>query len=99
MKHMKRDTYLSAMLTLTACLLTADLWTRVMADPPTLGSAAMAQSSDPAPRGVGSTAARAYEQRKEMVKLLKELNSSVKGLRADLSKGAIAVRMSEPASK
>jgi len=98
MKHMNRDTYLTGMLTLTACLLTADLWTRVMDEPPTLAGSAMAKVETPAPRGVGSTAARAYEQRKQMVKLLKDLNANVAALRADLSTGGVAVRISEAAS-
>ena len=92
MKLMKRDTYLSLMLTVTATLLTADLWTRAAADPPLGDTPAMAQGAGKAPpRGVGSTATVAFEQRKELVKLLKSLNSEVKGLRGDLRGGGVSV--------
>jgi hypothetical protein len=92
MKLMKRDTYLSLMLTVTATLLTADLWSRVAADPPLGDTAAMAQGvGKTPPRGVGSTSAVAFEQRKEVIKLLKSLNSEVKGLRGDLRGGSVSV--------
>ncbi|MDP7029528.1 MAG: hypothetical protein QF733_04825 [Phycisphaerales bacterium] len=87
MKLMNRDTYISIMLTLTACLLTADLWARAVAGPPLLATPAAAQGSS-TPRGVGSTAARAFEQRREMVSLLKDIKVELKGVRADLKAAA-----------
>lgn len=92
MKLMNRDTYLSLMLTITATLLTADLWTRAAADPPLGDTAALAQ-------GVSSTTSVALEQRREMIKLLKTLNTEVKGLRGDLAGGGVSVIVKEvPAS-
>ncbi len=98
MTTMKRDTYISAMLTITATLLTVDLWARFSDGPLPGESVAMAQSGSAAPKGVGSTAARAFEQRKEMVKLLKQLNAEVAGLRSDLRAGAVVVKGMEPAT-
>ena len=93
MKLMNRDTYLSLMLTVTATLLTADLWTRAAANPPLGDTAAMAQGVGKAPpRGVGSTSTVAFEQRREMIKLLKALSVEVKGLRSDLKAGAVTVK-------
>lgn len=83
MKPMNRDTYISIMLTLTACLLTADLWARLSSGPPVMATAALAQGST-APRGVGSTSTVAFEQRREMVSLLKDIKTELKGVRADL---------------
>jgi hypothetical protein len=94
MKLMNRDTYLSLMLTVTATLLTADLWTRAAANPPLGDTAAMAQGVGKAPtRGVSSTSTIAFEQRREMIKLLKALTGEVKGLRGDLKAGEVAVRV------
>ncbi len=93
MKCMNRDTYLSLMLTVTATLLTADLWARAAANPPLGDTAAMAQGAGKAkPRGVGSTSTVAFEQRREMIKLLKTLNSEVQSLRGDLKSGAITLK-------
>lgn len=94
---MKRDTYLTTMLTLTATLLTADLCVRLVDSAP-LESTAMAQSSGYTAkvgptRGVGSSATLAFEQRREMVDLLKTLNAEVKALRTELKSGAITVKI------
>ncbi|MDP7070069.1 MAG: hypothetical protein QF561_01835 [Phycisphaerales bacterium] len=99
MKLMNRDTYLSLMLTLTACLLTADLWTRAAANPPLMDAAAMAQAGKAPTRGAGSASTLAYEQRKEMIKVLKELSSEVTRLRGDLKAGAVSVSVKELPSK
>jgi hypothetical protein len=92
MKPMKRDTYLSLMLTATVVLLTADLATRFVAAPPLLDTVAQAQVGRAPTRGAGSASTLAYEQRKEVIKLLKSLNGEVNGLRADLKAGAITVK-------
>ena len=92
MRPMKRDTYLSLMLTATVVLLTADLATRFAAAPPLLDTVAQAQAGRAPTRGAGSASTLAYEQRKEVIKLLKSLNGEVSGLRADLKAGAITVK-------
>ncbi len=95
MKQMKSTPTMTVLLTLTSCLLTVDLWTRLMEDRP-LGISVAAAQVDPVPkRGVGSTAARAFEQRQEMVKLLKQLNAEVAGLRADLKSGSVRIHAVE----
>ncbi len=96
MKPMNRDTYISIMLTLTACLLTADLWVRLVDGPPLMATTAAAQGST-TPRGVGSTSTVAFEQRREMVSLLKDIRTELKGVRAEL-KAARPPSQEKPAS-
>lgn len=93
---MKHERYLSTMITLTAALLTADLALR-LADAGPLDTPAVAQSSAYRARtgptkGVGSSATLAFEQRREMVDLLKSLNGEIKALRTELKSGAITVK-------
>jgi len=83
-----RDTYLSIVLTVTTCLLSVDLWTRLI-DRPVLADAAHAQvrsinrNARTQTKGVGSAQADAVAQRKEMVELLKGIKAEVSGLRSD----------------
>ncbi len=96
---MHRDTPLKLLLTLTTCLLTADLWTRLV-DRPVLADTAQAQSrstnrgarNQPL-KGVGSSQSDAVAQRKEMVTLLKQLNAEIVGLRTDLKATTIKVEV------
>ncbi len=99
MRLMNRETYISLMLTVTACLLTVDLWTRAAANPPLMDTAAMAQAGKAPTRGAGSASTLAYEQRKEMIKLLKQLNNEVAGLHADLQGGGVSVSVKGLPSK
>jgi hypothetical protein len=89
---MKRDTYLSLMLTATVVLLSADLTARYVASSPLLDTAAYGQVGRAPTRGAGSASTLAFEQRKEMIKLLKSLNGEVAALRGDLKAGTITVK-------
>ena len=84
--HTHRDTYLSIVLTLTCCLLTVDLWARLV-DQPVFAQAAEAQvrttnrSTRPATKGgVGAAQGDAVAQRKEIIALLKQLGRQVDAL-------------------
>ena len=87
-KPRHRDTYLSIVLTVTTCLLTVDLWTRLI-DRPVLADAAHAQvrsanrNARTPNKGVGSAQTDAVAQRKVMVELLKGINAELAGLRSD----------------
>jgi hypothetical protein len=95
---MRRETYLSVLLTFTACLLTVDLWTR-LADQPVLASEAFAQSRSRNPnastttRGVGTSTSDGVKQRKEMIELLKGLKAEVATLSGTIASGAIKVEI------
>lgn len=97
---MRRDTYLSVLLTVTAGLLTVDLWAR-LADRPVLADSAFAQSRSRNPnarsvpqKGVGTSLSDGVAQRKEIIELLKGLTSEVSSLRTQMSSGAIKVEIS-----
>jgi hypothetical protein len=96
---MRRETYLSVVLTVTACLLTVDLWTR-LADRPVLASDAFAQSRSRNPnarnvsqRGVGTSQADGVQQRKEIIELLKGLTTEVASLGERMTSGSIKVEV------
>lgn len=96
---MRRETYLSVLLTFTACLLTVDLWTR-LADRPVLVSDAFGQSRSQNPntrnvpaRGVGTSMSDGVRQRKDIIELLKGLKTEVASLREQMTSGAIKVEV------
>ncbi len=96
---MQRETYLSVLLTCTACLLTVDLWAR-LADRPVLASEAIAQSRSRNPnaknagqRGVGTSMSDGVQQRKEIIELLKGLKTKVGSLEHAMTSGSIKVEV------
>ncbi|MCH2136329.1 MAG: hypothetical protein MK101_07075 [Phycisphaerales bacterium] len=96
---MRNDTYLSVLLTVTACLLTVDLWTR-LSDRPVLAQQVEAQSRSRNPnarsvpqKGVGTSLSDGVTQRREIIELLKGLTTQVSGLRSELTSGALKVEI------
>ena len=102
-KSGNRENLLSILLCVTTCLLTVDLWTRLV-DRPVLADAAQAQvrsvnrNARPPSKGVGSAQTDAVAQRKEMVDLLKGIKAEVTGLRADFKTTTLKVHVVNPGS-
>ena len=92
---MRHETQLRVLLTVTACLLSVDIWTR-LADRPMLASQVQAQSRSTARplRGVGTSSTDGVVQRKEMIDLLKAMKVELVGLRSDLKAATITVQAS-----
>ena len=83
-----RENLLSILLCVTTCLLSVDLWTRLV-DRPVFADTAHAQvrsvnrNARTQNKGVGSAQTDAVAQRKEMVDLLKGIKAEVAALRTD----------------
>jgi hypothetical protein len=101
---MRHDSYLKVLLTVTACLLSVDLWTR-LADGPMLASQVQAQSRSTNPnarkpmRGVGTASTDSVMQRKEIIDLLKAMQAEMVGLRSDLKHMTIKVEVANLPTK
>ena len=87
---MRRGTYLNAVLTVNAVLLSGLLWTQI-AERPLLDSSAGAQSRT-RPAGV-PTIPNAAKQRDEMIKAIDELRVAVKAQQRLLESGKVRVEV------